>query len=346
MKNRSTSALNVRHSHATAGLSLAMKLVLALVPAAAVPLFVLDLALYRSAKRTLYQGVDDCGIQLARTLALPGVAWWDAAHGTLKEAVERVAAAAPDYSVYLKLKYGLDFAAEEEGATAAHGSERIPRIEDPETRERMRAQEAAFRANFEKTRNHNEQRLRALIAFEPMGRSLPTEIVDAYIVEESSLRCVIQANPQAGAFSLRSEPRQHALLKNGESLESGAEIADGAFSSGAEARSFSWPIRDRQGAVTHRARVFLSTARVENGLRGLWRQIVWGTGAVLALLAVTAYVTGRWLARPILLLVDDVDIIRSGDRAHRTRVHASDEIGILARTVEALARREAPARAR
>ncbi len=346
MKNRRTSALNVRHSHTTAGLSLAMKLVLVIVPAAAIPLVVLDVAFHRTARKTLYQGVDDCGIQLARTLALPGVAWWEPAHGTLNEAVERVAAAAPDYSVYLKLKYGLDFAPAAAGAAAARGSERIPRIEDPDTRERLRAEEAAFRADFEKARNRNVQRLRALLAFEPMGRSLPSDIVDAYIIEEGSLRSVIQANPQAGSFALCSTPRKHAVLKNGESLETEAEITDGVFKSFGAARSYSWPIRDGQGAITHRARVFLSAARVEAGLHGLWRLLLWGTGAVLALLSAAAYAAGRWLARPILQLVDDVDIIRSGDRAHRTRVRSSDEIGILARTVEALVKGATPARGR
>ncbi|MFH0946836.1 MAG: HAMP domain-containing protein [Planctomycetota bacterium] len=344
----SRQAREVHHSHATSGLSIAAKVALMCGLGAVVPLIICGAVVYSGSKETLCREADACGVNLARAIALPGAQWWEASHGTLKEAVERVTRAAKDYSVYLDTKYGLLFESREtdEMTNAAKRSKKgqPAQVENDEMRDRMRQEEAAFRTEFENAKERNQGRLRALTLYADAGSTVPAEVVDVCVVEAEGGRGLVRANPSAGSFALHSAPRRFTVSGDGFPVETDAEIVDGQFEDGGAARSYSWPIRDAAGRATHRVLVFLSMAPVEESLGGIARRLIVGGFITLLIVGAAAYSSARWLTRRILVLVDDIDIIRSGHTEHRTRVHTGDEIGILARTVEALARHEGPAR--
>lgn len=103
------------------------------------------------------------------------------------------------------------------------------------------------------------------------------------------------------------------------------------------ARSYVAPILGPNGEVQGRAAVVLSESSIQEELARVRGQIL-----VLALVFVglgvgVSFYVGNRITSPILALTEDVEIIAEGDLEHRPRVHTTDEIGVLAKTIEAMA---------
>ena len=64
----------------------------------------------------------------------------------------------------------------------------------------------------------------------------------------------------------------------------------------------------------------------------------------IALGIVVSFVMGTQITSPITMLTRDVEVIAKGNLDHHPRVHTKDEIGVLSKTIERMARglKEAP----
>lgn len=104
------------------------------------------------------------------------------------------------------------------------------------------------------------------------------------------------------------------------------------------ARSFVAPIVGTDGNVEGQAMVVLAETSIQEKLQAVKTQVM-----VLALVFMLigvgiAFLVGMGIARPIKALTRDVEVIAKGDFDHRTDSSGRDEIGVLAKTVDRMAR--------
>ncbi len=104
------------------------------------------------------------------------------------------------------------------------------------------------------------------------------------------------------------------------------------------ARSFVAPILDPFGKVEGRATVVLSEASIQEELAKVRMQVLVLALVFIVLGVAVAFVMGQRITSPILSLTRDVETIARGNLDHRPRVMTTDEIGVLARTVDLMAR--------
>ncbi|MBI4881482.1 MAG: SpoIIE family protein phosphatase [Planctomycetes bacterium] len=104
------------------------------------------------------------------------------------------------------------------------------------------------------------------------------------------------------------------------------------------ARSFVASIRDRFGGVEGKATVVLSEASIQENLARVRTQVLVLAIVFIALGVGVSFLMGGRITSPITALTQDVEVIARGNLDHHPRVITKDEIGVLARTVERMAR--------
>ncbi len=321
----SSSGRSLKASRGVTGRTLAFKSTLVSTITIALLLGVFGFVVYSTSQRALNREIDTLGVDLARALAAPDVAWWQADHGSLREAIEAVTEAWPQYGTLLSEKYRIRVLPKSDAGS------------DDAASTELRAQTEAFRDALEATIRANRSRLDALTRFENDGQSLPSLIVDAFIKYEDRPESVVRANREAPSFRPHTT-RRFVFEHDGRSIRTDAEIIEGEFPGLGQARSYSVPIRDDAGRVTHRAFVFLSERGIQARLGSLLSRILVLTLGFIAIGAVVTFVITRQMTAPLGDLVHDIEIVSGGKLTHRTIARSSDEIGLLARTFDRMVR--------
>jgi serine phosphatase RsbU (regulator of sigma subunit) len=314
-----------------AGMSLAVKFTLLASVTIAVLMVLFGILAYTTSRNALEREIDAFGVNLARALALPEAEWWSADHGTLREAARRIGERFARYPAVVEEKYGIVYRAP---VTGEESEGEAPPDRSPGSREEYER----FRRELAREVSRNQERLRRLIEYRSDGEAAPSEIIDAFVLYEDQDKSVIRANPDAKTFQPTSGERRYRVERGGRTVTTDAVIIQGRFEDVGAARSFSYPIRDAEGNVTHRAYVFLSERRIQQRLRSLLLRILLCTVAFIAIGAAVSFVLTRQMTAPLQDLVDDIEIVTSGDFEHRTRAQTSDEIGLLARTFDRMVR--------
>jgi len=105
------------------------------------------------------------------------------------------------------------------------------------------------------------------------------------------------------------------------------------------ARYFKHPLyREGSGRPNGFVILVLSAKRIEWAINRIIGTVaLWGV-LCLALGMVVAYALAKMVARPVRILVRDMDIVARGDLDHETRPRSSDEIGLLAHTFNRMTR--------
>lgn len=320
---------SLKTSRGVTGRTLAFKSTLVSTITIALLLGVFGFVVYSTSQRALNREIDTLGVDLARTLAAPDVDWWQQGHGSLREAIDMITQAWPQYDRLLPEKYRIRVLSESESEAPTEG--------DAPASPEIRAQTDAFRDALEATLRANRSRLDALTRFSNDGESLPSLIVDAFIKYENRPESVIRANREAPSFRPHTK-RRFVFEHDGRSIVTDAEIIEGEFPGLGRARSYSVPIRDDAGNVTHRAFVFLSERGIQARLGSLLSQILLLTLGFIAIGAVVTFVITRQMTAPLGDLVNDIEIVSGGKLTHRTIARSSDEIGLLARTFDRMVR--------
>jgi len=286
---------------------------------------------YSASRNALNREIDAFGVNLARALALADPEWWSQDHGTLRAAIRRIEEGWTRYGSVLGEKYGITYRKpdSEEDAETETATGHSPEF---------RAQWDEFLRDLSRSVARNRERLHSLVEYRAGDGEAPSEIIDAFILYENQDKSVARANPEAKTFQRTGVERRYVADHDGTSLVTDAEIVHGRFPDAGPARSYSWPIRDASGRITHRAFVFLSESRIQNRLRSLLVKILLCTVGFIGLGAATVFLLTKRMTAPLADLVDDIEIVSSGDLTHRTRPQTSDEIGLLARTFDRMVR--------
>jgi len=104
------------------------------------------------------------------------------------------------------------------------------------------------------------------------------------------------------------------------------------------ARSFIAPIVNEHGIEEGKATVVLSEASIQRRLNAVLGQVLILTLVFIAIGVGVSFFVGRRITSPIKDLTKDVEIIARGNLEHHARANTSDEVGVLARTVDLMAR--------
>lgn len=169
---------------------------------------------------------------------------------------------------------------------------------------------------FNKQHEYNKQRAQKI------AEAAGTKILDA-VVLDAAARAVING---AGPISFDQTGSERSVGQ--------VRILEGFYQRTTPARTFSAPFRDADDEVRGYGVLVLSEERIDQTLSRLVRII-----GFLALLFVGLGLLSSWLVaqritQPVVTLVEDMEIVSSGDLDHRTRAHSTDEIGLLARAFD------------
>lgn len=315
----------VHHSR-VAGVSLAWKVTIPVLASAAVVAGALFYMVHAKARTGLDRELDHFGTHLAMSLALPDVASWSATGGTLAAAAEQLVKASEEYGTFLAERYGIRVSKVDADAG-------LPKNLSAAFKE----QQARVIKEFNEARERNKARMNGLLrlALTDNGGTAPSDVVDAFILQAERNISVARANLEGGSFE-SSSPMRNFLTDEGGVTET--EIRDGLIE-GQAVRSFSHPIRSAKGDITHRAFVFLSTARIPELLQQLRSRSTQLAFLFVVLAGLVAYVVTRLATAPLKKLTHHADVIAAGDFHHRSKVKTDDEIGQLARTMDSMVRR-------
>ncbi len=104
------------------------------------------------------------------------------------------------------------------------------------------------------------------------------------------------------------------------------------------ARQYSAPIENENGIIDGWATVILSEQSIEKKISELRTHLAaLALGFILLGIGV-AFFMGNMITKPIIDLTRDVEIIAKGDLEHHPKVTTRDEIGVLGRTIERMAK--------
>ncbi|MFG0316041.1 MAG: PP2C family protein-serine/threonine phosphatase [Planctomycetota bacterium JB042] len=124
--------------------------------------------------------------------------------------------------------------------------------------------------------------------------------------------------------------------------KSGVDVEYGTFDTpGGEAlaaRSFVAPILGQHGDLQGKATVVLSEESIQNELAKVRMQVLVLALVFIALGVGVSFIMGTQITSPISQLTRDVEVIAKGHLDHRPRVTTKDEIGVLAKTIDAMGR--------
>lgn len=317
------------------GMPLAVKSTIVTSVTIAVLMTVFGFVTYTTSKQALNREIDVFGASLARALAIPDADWWDPAHGSLQAAARRVTEDAKEFDEYLSAQYGITVTrpAASPRSEASADEERPGQGSDALRDQRKRARDA-----LQEIATRNKERLGRLLRYTSGDRSAASAIIDAFIKVEGSSEGVVRANLASPAFRASSAPRAFTVSTDGTDVPTDVRIIEGRFDDAGAARSYSYPIRDTAGRITHRAFVFLSESSIQGRLTDLLMKILLCTLAFIAIGAGVTFALTRQMIAPLSGLVRDIEIVSSGNLKHRTVSHSSDEIGLLARTFDNMVR--------
>ncbi len=309
-------------------MSLAVKSSLVTSITISVLMLVFGFVTYSTSRSALNREIDVHGVNLARSLALLEVDWWSSRHGTLREAARRVRSDFKSYGAFLTHDYGIRVEPVDRSA------ERKPTPGADEQRAAAARADQAIEAR-------NGGRIARLLRH---GKDGPSSVIaDAFINEVGGdKRTIAKAIQKASTFRATSGTRGFVTADG--TLDRDAQIVEGRFLDGGGARSYSYPIVDAGGRITHRAYVFLSEREIQKRLGQLLVKILLCTLTFIATGAAVSFALTRHMTAPLTSLVHDIEVVAKGNFNHRTIARSTDEIGLLARTFDKMVRSLADAR--
>ncbi len=322
------------------GFSLAFKVGLVTTGTLALLMGFLTYSMHRTTRDGLFREIDAFGVNLAKALATPKLETWDSTNGTLVQAAERVVQASPLFAEFLDKKYGIRFFEPVDLSKGSRDRVKKEGKELPRLSQEFLDQQRKVIEEYEKAKEKNQSRLSTLLHYRGTAKSIPSEVLDAFIRYEDRDQSVIRANVNAKVFRAVGEPRKFGVKDaDGTFLPTDAVIHDGYFAGGRSARSYSYPIVDEEGNTTHRSYVFISKERIEERLGQQVQGILLLTFlCVLAGGGISHFITSR-MTSPIMTLVSEADDLSSDASLPKSDVKTHDEIGLLARTMTAMVRR-------
>ncbi len=312
-----------RPSGKTPAVSLAVKVSVAVTGTMAVMMLLFTWQGYERCRGALSDEVDSLGAALVRSLASVDADSWRSSNGTLAAAAEQVRDQSPQFAVYLQEKFGIT-------VQPVSGSRKRASLPEGFTEQQDR-----FIAENESVQQRNMNRLQAVTNPLVEGSPVPTEVVDAFILSEGGGECLIRANPDGGTFVTTASER---FVKAPDGSRTETQVRQGSIEEIGDVWSYSHPLRDAEGKVTHQAYAFLSTDHIRDTLAGMWTLGFFFAGVVVVAGGIACYLITRFVTAPLKTLVKDVETMKLSS-LHKTHVHTDDEIGLLARTMDAMVRR-------
>ncbi|MFH0944349.1 MAG: SpoIIE family protein phosphatase [Planctomycetota bacterium] len=181
------------------------------------------------------------------------------------------------------------------------------------------------RRTADEIRDYNKKRLEKLIGGDE-------RILDVLISNPDRTRIIrLASNRTQLDFAGRSQGS-----RSGVSIEYGTYTPpDGKTH---RARSFVANIVNRFGNVDGKVTVVLSEEFIQRQLKDVRTKVIM-LAIVFTVLGIgVAFVMGSTITSSLTALTRDVEIISKGNLDHHPRVHTKDEIGVLSRTIERMAR--------
>lgn len=178
---------------------------------------------------------------------------------------------------------------------------------------------------FEKRRADNQKRLERILTRDD-------RILNALIYSPDRTKFSLQAGGDASlTFVGTPQPDRE-----------GVKIEYGTFRKGQAntvgARQYSAPIIADDGGAEGWATIVLSEKSISEKLAATQNHLAMLALVLIAIGVGVAFFMGRQITLPITQLTSDVEVIAKGDLEHHPRISTKDEIGVLGRTIERMAR--------
>ena len=175
------------------------------------------------------------------------------------------------------------------------------------------------REQFVKQRSVNQRRA------EGIALQAGTKILDAVILDASRSK-VLNGKSQI-KFAQDGDER----------LIGEVSIVSGLYTGGrdrTQARMYSAPFHDVDGELAGFAVVALSEDKIQKTLSRLLMILGFLTLIFIGVGVMSSWLLAQRITHPVVLLAQDMEQVAEGNLEHRTRAHSTDEIGVLARTMD------------
>jgi serine phosphatase RsbU (regulator of sigma subunit) len=320
--------LRVRRPPRASGLPLAAKITLTCAAIFAVFMAIFGAVVYRHARESTEKEIDRYGAGLVNVLATFELSAWEDSQGTISEITEWLEVNS-EFAPLLEEVFELRYV-----PRAARGS-------SPGTGKVPDSLKEKFRRDQKKVQEENQKRTVKMLGFtmpsKPETRFESGDVLNVFIQREGKEPGTV-ARAREANFEASRAAIPYRVDVNGEALPTEVRIQIGRDrDSGERARLYSHPIRDGK-SVVGRAYVVLSEAKIEERLGRLRLITVLLTGLFILTGAGASFLIIRKMTHPLRFLVEDIEIVASGDLTHRTQALSNDEIGLVARTFDEMTR--------
>ncbi|MBF0196444.1 MAG: SpoIIE family protein phosphatase [Planctomycetes bacterium] len=176
-------------------------------------------------------------------------------------------------------------------------------------------------------------------------KDLPTPIMDGYItIEEfteqkvlsvqnsNSKTLEIKYGDKVAGYQAEDLQITHAVISKGGTNSTRVYVFEKDLNLDLSDKFMRDGFRPKGG----KARLFLSTAKVDQSNREVMKTTAGILAGSVFLSILIAYLLSLSITKPIMRLVDDMTVVSKGDLSHKTEAHSSDEIGYLSTTFNQL----------
>ncbi len=101
---------------------------------------------------------------------------------------------------------------------------------------------------------------------------------------------------------------------------------------------FDIPIYDNQNNEVGRAIIAVRASQIVERMKKTFSIFAFAAIIAIILSIITSLVVGSIITRPVRLLINDMDIVASGDLTHKTASYSTDEIGLIASEFDRITR--------
>ncbi|MFH1022933.1 MAG: SpoIIE family protein phosphatase [Planctomycetota bacterium] len=158
------------------------------------------------------------------------------------------------------------------------------------------------------------------------------EILDVYLLKGQGMIAAASGTRQV-EFSSRN-PREWSFRRGKDIVKTDIGISDGTLADGTPFRMFKKPMRSMSGVSDATAVVVLSAARIHEASGKVMNWIIILTGGAIGMGILLSLWLASLVTKPLRQLVHDISLVSRGDFDHRTLARTSDEVGLVAGTVD------------
>ncbi len=325
----------IRARSRISGMSLAVKFTLVSAGTFAILMGVFGTFIYQRTSGSLEREIDRYGAGLVNALSCFDISTWELKDRSWLDVKDWLEENYGEYGALLSQKYYLDYVLKKDQAKAAPRQATVPQpVKD------------RFGKVTRAVNEENNRRLVSMLSFPARSgvqRITAGDVLNVFINradpnnKNQDKGSVSRAKP--ASFQAITKEAAYVVTMNGQEIETEVTIREGRDNESREsARLYATPVRDSDNKIIGRAYVVLSESKIQDKLGNLRVLVIVFTFGFIALGAAASFFLVNRMTQPLKWLMEDMEIVASGDLGHRTRAISNDEIGMVARTFDHMTR--------